>query len=552
MQGMPANPAILKMFADEIEDHILKWESACLRLENGSNRSAILAELFRYAHNLKAGSQMAELATMAQLLHRLEDYLVAVKNGDLVLVEESQDLFTDVGAYLKDCLKGLRSGKETNIDTAVIETKIVLLLRGSADPLTPDTPASRSESSAPADQASERPADISTKVKLTQLDQLIRLIGELSIENEMIGAGMTSAVADSLRQSWVRSRKVLKDLQATAISLRMQTLETLFMRLEKTAIDTSRKLGKKVVIRKAGLDVELDKQIIERLTEPLTHMIRNAIDHGIEAGAIRKFGGKNEYGTLILSAHDEGGSIELVIEDDGKGIDAEAVFRKAIEKGLVKADAQLSESEKRQLVFLPGFSTADAVTEFSGRGVGMDVVKTLVDSLGGEIEIQSAVGHGTKFSMRIPTTVSILDALVVDVEGVNYAVPTQDLREIINLADHPIHVSQQENPYVVLRESVVTLRRISEFIRFHPDQVPEVQKPATVTERRPALIVKAGESVVGFPVERILSQQRLHIRPLHESLQGMNGAIGTAILAGGEASVILNLQSIVRKISLGA
>lgn len=558
---MPAAPAILKLFTDELDEHIQKWESLCLELSQASNEASsgagdperiasALQALFRYAHNLKAGSQIAELGDMAAFLHKLEDYLTSLKDGKLNFTNDSLDLLNDSAIYLKSGLQSLWENKiPTNANghsSNLLEKRIEELIL--VQPTLKDQGSSVNSQDANTTAATLALAkssfaigakvnqDITTKVKLSQLDNLIRLIGELSLESEVMGS---------------QGRKILKDLQNTALGLRMQTLEGLFAKLEKSASDTARRLKKKLAIRKEGLDVELDKQIIEKISEPLTHMIRNAIDHGIEAAAIRRFTEKSEVGLLRFSASDVGGIVELVIEDDGKGIDAERVYQKAIEKNLISATASLTDNEKRQLIFLPGFSTNETITEFSGRGVGMDVVKTLMDSLGGEIDIQSEVGKGTRFVLRIPTTVSVLNALVVQVNQVSYAIPTQDLREVVNLADFEIKYSSRNQPFFVLREKVITLRKISEFVRLD-DEKPQPFSMQNGLAQQPVLIVKSGESVVGFPVEKISSQQRLHIRPLSESLKGLSGAIGTAILSGGEPSLILNLQSIVRRISLGA
>ncbi|RYZ69467.1 MAG: hypothetical protein EOP09_07630, partial [Proteobacteria bacterium] len=514
---MPAAPAILKMFTDELDDHIQKWDSHCLELANAIGASqefekipANLQALFRCAHNLKAGSQIAELSEMAQVLHKLEDYLTLLKDGKIDFVEQSLNLFNDAAGYLKKSLVDLAQGKLPSV--SAIQLGEPLLKR--IEELVSAPVAAKSDSmklgSVEATVAAAKAPfaigagalhDITTKVKLSQLDHLIRLIGELSLESAAMGS---------------HGRKILKDLQNTALGLRMQSLEGLFTKLEKSAGDTSRRLGKKIAIRKEGLEVELDKSIIEKLSEPLTHMIRNAIDHGLEPAAIRRFTAKSEVGLLRFTATDLGGIVELVIEDDGKGIDAERVYRKAIEKELVSESTVLSENEKRQLIFLPGFSTNESITEFSGRGIGMDVVKTLMDNLGGEIEIQSELGNGTRFVLRIPTTVSVLNALVIQASGVSYAIPTQDLREVVNLAEHEIKYSSRNQAYFVLRDRVVVLRRISEFVRLGSERAIEPVTLEKDNPDQPALIVKAGESVVAFPVDRIRSQERLHIRPLNE------------------------------------
>lgn len=553
---MAAAPAILKMFTDELDDHIQKWDSLCLELANATGAAQelnkippTLQALFRCAHNLKAGSQIAELSEMAQFLHKLEDYLTLLKDGKIDFVEDSLNLFNDSGEYLKRSFADLSQGKLPS--PAAVQLGAPLSKR--IEQLIEAPPAMKADQAksgsleaiintakAPIAIGVGAHHDITTKVKLSQLDHLIRLIGELSLESSTMGS---------------QGRKILKDLQNTALGLRMQSLEGLFAKLEKSAGDTARRLGKKIAIRKEGLEVELDKQIIENLSEPLTHMIRNAIDHGLEPVAIRRFTGKSEVGLLRFSATDVGGIVELVIEDDGKGIDAERVFQKAVEKGLINENTPLSENEKRQLIFLPGFSTNETITEFSGRGVGMDVVKSLMDKLGGEIEIESGEGRGTRFILKIPTTVSVLNALVIQAGGVSYAIPTQDLREVVNLAEHEIRYSSRNQAYFVLRDRVVVLRRISEFVKLGPQSsaLPvALKKTETSSPDQPALVVKSGESVVAFPVDQIRSQERLHIRPLNESLRGLSGAIGTAILSGGEPSLILNLQSLVRKISLGA
>lgn len=387
------------------------------------------------------------------------------------------------------------------------------------------------------------------RISAKKLDELIQLISELSIHQGIIQEArkndeLTSKSSDHALQL---SAKLVKDVHAKALELRMQPLSGLMQKLEKTAMEIADMQGKKVKIVVEGADVQLDKSVIEKISDPLLHVIRNAVDHGIELPARREAAGKPAEAILRISAFQDAVGVSICVRDDGRGMDEKVILAAAIRKGIVREDEELSVDEIRRLIFVQGLSTATKLTEISGRGVGMDVVMKTVQQLRGRIDLESEVGKGTSIVVVLPTSLSIVDALVVKVRESRYAVAMQELTEIIDLGRYPIETTGQGGFMISLRGEVVPVETLADYMPTHDVR----HFTDLITEARggkgcPALLIRDGSQSIAFAIDKIVSQQQVVVRPLSEQLDGLQGVRGCTILGDGEPGVILSLPELAR------
>lgn len=382
-------------------------------------------------------------------------------------------------------------------------------------------------------------SDETIRVSLKKLDTVIRLIGELSIQQAIIkNAKETNQFESKQAQDAITlANKGIQDLQTEAMSLRMQPLETFFQRLERVARDVARQQGKAIEVHLRGTDVELDKTVIERIKDPLVHLLRNAVDHGIEDGDARQARNKPKAANITIEALYTAASVSIRISDDGRGLDEEKIFATAKARGLLAADASLSSREIHQLIFMPGFSTASKVTDVSGRGVGMDVVKRSVDELNGSILIETTPGMGTTFQISLPSSLSIVDALIIGLGQSLYAVPIQDIEEVIEIDESLIESTTKRGRVLCHRGEVVPIERLIDYL-----PIPG----SKMLTSRAAIIGKIGEKKVAFEVDSIEGQQPIVARNLEGGLAPLPGFSGGTILANGDPAMIIQMPHIVR------
>lgn len=388
------------------------------------------------------------------------------------------------------------------------------------------------------------------RVPAVRIDSLLKAVGELSIQQSIVWYSRQTGSLESkaAQNAILLSSKIIKEVQAQVMALRLQPVKTLFQRLERVARDVSVSQSKSLETRVEGTEVDLDKAVIEKITDPLIHMVRNACDHGIESPEERLSRGKPEKATLRIEATQDTSDVMITMADDGRGMDPGRILRKAVEKGFVSASAQLEPWEILDLIFLPGFSTAEAVTEFSGRGVGMDVVKQVVTDLGGSITIASEPGTGTTFTIHIPTSVSLVDAVVFTVEGLRYVVPMRELVEVINLAGLRMEGSEERGFMARLRGDVVPVAHLRDFLPRSSAPEPGLGAVAgAIPGRRPALLVRTEFGVIAFEVDGVSGQQQVVVRALTENMAGIPACAGGTILGDGEPGVILGLSGIARE-----
>jgi two-component system chemotaxis sensor kinase CheA len=416
-----------------------------------------------------------------------------------------------------------------------------------ATPATPAAtakPAAGSKPAAKADKASAAAAaETSTlRVSVEKVDQLINLVGELVITQAMLAQNsrnLDPALYQQLASGLADLDRNTRDLQESVMSIRMIPMSMVFNRFPRMLRDLAARLGKKVDFVTVGEATELDKGLVEKITDPLTHLVRNSCDHGIELPAERVAKGKPETGTITLSASHQGGSIVIEVRDDGRGLSREKLLRKAKERDLPGVHDGMTDAEVWNLIFAPGFSTADEVTDVSGRGVGMDVVKKNITALGGSVEIDSAEGYGMRVSVRLPLTLAIMDGMSVGVGEECYILPLSSVVESFQVQPETIKTVGHSGRVVQVRDEympVLELERVFDVPRFDFEHVSGIM-----------VVVEAEGGRVALLVDELLGQQQVVVKNLEANYRKVSDVSGATIMGDGRVALILDVGSLVRR-----
>jgi two-component system chemotaxis sensor kinase CheA len=403
------------------------------------------------------------------------------------------------------------------------------------------TPVAPAKAAVKAASPAAQPEAATIRVAISKVDQLINLVGELVITQAML-AQNSRALDPALYQQLLTGLADLdrntRDLQESVMSIRMIPMSIVFSRFPRMLRDLASKLGKKVDFVTQGEATELDKGLVEKITDPLTHLVRNSCDHGVEMPADRLAAGKSETGTITLSAAHQGGSIVIEVRDDGKGMSREKILRKARERGLDVSD-QMSDAEVWQLIFAPGFSTAEVVTDVSGRGVGMDVVKRNIAALNGTVDIDSAEGYGMKVSVRLPLTLAIMDGMSVGVGDEVYLLPLSSVVESFQVKSDAVSTVGQGSQLVKVRDEympVIELEKVFQIPRFNFEKASDIM-----------VVVEADGSRVALLVDELLGQQQVVVKNLESNYRKVPNVSGATILGDGKVALILDTGALVRR-----
>lgn len=553
---MEFDQEILNCFCDEAIDLLARWEQVCLELAKSPTKEHF-EELFRIAHNIKGGSRSVGLIHFGDFVHKVEDGITLLRDGKVIFTDEIMHLLLEAQKNLNDWALTAKIDINFNPDFTDFLNKfshIVSIDRtnnSSLDKNTISEAVSQNENrtaSSVVDIKKNESTDLKSKktinnetirISAQKLDQLIQVIGELSIHQSIIwhGRNENSSQSKMYANSLQLSQKLTKELYDRALSLRMQPLQSVFQRLERNISDLSRDLNKEVKVEVAGGEVELDKTVIEKIIDPMTHIVRNAIDHGIEKTEDREKSGKAVGGLIQIIARQDTFGVELVVKDDGKGLAAQKIRQKAIEKGLINENKVLSEKEIYNLIFLPGFSTAEKVTDVSGRGVGMDVVRRTLEDLHGSIVIDSVEGKGTTFTITLPTSVSIIDAMLIKISGHNYVIPVGAIEEVLTFDENDINFKKKMINY---KDKVLPIQNLNTLL----SSKNRYEKPDGHSQLNTVIICRHGENYLGFLIDKIIEQQQIVIRPLNENISGAFGILGGTILGNGEPGLIVDIPAV--------
>jgi len=582
---------LLGDFIAESQEHLLNANDALLRLEASPADVDIINELFRVFHTIKGVAGFLALGAVQALTHSTESLMDKARERVFVLSPEAVDLvFTVVDALKKeidtlnhalmdslpyhvqdgmdqlivtvdsmlDALKSgrampeklgetlVKEGKVTNYDVekALYEqerrpgTKIgeILVEQGAVSPSDVKSVVEKQISA-----GGKAPVVVkeSVKVDTEKLDRLIDMIGELVITEAMVTGdeALKNTRSPRLGSNMRQLDKITRQLQEIGLSLRMMSLKTQFQKMARLVRDLAKKTGKDINFVSIGEDTELDKSVIEHIADPLVHMVRNSADHGIEMPEQRVAAGKPRTGTLTLRAYQKGGSICIEIEDDGRGLNRDAIIKKAMEKGLIDNPGALTDNEINHLIFHPGFSTAAQVTDVSGRGVGMDVVRKNVEALRGRIEIRTKVGEGSVFTIHLPLTLAIMDGLVVNAGGERYIIPTLSVVENFRPTAKDLTEVMGLQKMVMCHGELLPLYSIAEVMG---------KKNTVEVENGIVMVVEDAGKRTGLLVDNIVGQQQTVIKKLGEGVGKIRGVSGGAIMPDGQVSLIIDVAETVK------
>jgi len=548
---------LLAIYLEDARAHLEALDQCLLALEREGLDLEAVSTVMGPLHTLKGNSGMIGFTGVKDYVHRLEDVMVRVKDGSLTLEASLFDrLFAGASAMRDAIERGAAVGEEVR-DLIPERLAIEALLARKHEPLPPAlVPAARavpapSLEGAPAGPPGRRGGDTHyvgtrssmVRVDFSQLDHLLNLVGELivyrtklqQLSKDLAPVLTPSPAGRGLIDAVHQITGVSSQLQETIMDVRMLPIRNVFERFPRLVRDLARQQGKQVELILEGEETRVDKAIIDELAEPLVHMIRNSVDHGVETPEVRVARGKSATGTLLLSAAQESNQVVLTIVDDGGGIDLDQVRKKAVEKGLIRADDVLGDREVVQLIFSEGFSTARSVTDVSGRGVGLDVVLKAIEKLNGLVEAESLPGAGTKFTIQLPLTLAIIAALMVEVGGETYAIPLGSVVE--SLRFHPRDITRiNGHDTLRIRERIVPLLHLAQAFGLE----------ASSGDDGPfAVVLGRGEKRLGLVVHRLLGQQEIVIKALDPAVSGAAYALaGATIMGDGRVVLILDVPAL--------
>ncbi len=544
---------LLQEFITESREHLDNIEQGVLVLENQPDDSEMLNTIFRAFHTFKGGAGFLNLLPINRLAHVLESLLDQARQGKIVIdapvietILRGRDVLKQFIDEIEGQLTGKRPVKAIVISTADLKMEAQDIIDGKAHA----APVAAAKTSGPtpaaveagehAPAADKQHASV-VKVDTGKLDGLLDLVGEMVIAQSLVGQNLNelSNVNPQVVRNIAQLGRITKELQRVSMSLRMVPIRGVFQKMSRVVRDIGAKHSKKVQFITTGEDTELDRGVVEELNDPLLHMIRNSMDHGIETSEKRVAAGKSPTGTLALRAYHQGGTIVVEIEDDGAGLNKDKIFQKAVERGLVAADAKLSDEEIFHFIFAAGFSTAEKITDLSGRGVGLDVVRRNIERLRGRVEISSQTGKGTLFKISLPLTLAIIDGFIVKVGEERYILPTLSVRE--SFRPQPGMVSRVQNraEVVNVRGRIIPLLRLNELFSAGTRTKTDASEGIVV-------VVQAGNDLRCLLVDGLLHKQEVVIKNLNDMMVYKNHLLaGAAILGDGRVGLILDINALV-------
>ncbi len=550
---------ILKEFLVECYEGLGRLDQEFVLLEKETGNSTLIASIFRTIHTIKGTCGFLGLPKLESVAHGGEDVLSMMRDGKMPVTPEGITILLEAVDTIKEILSHIESkGSEPAQDYNSILQKLKTLISGGIS-----TPASvqsgqpasvkesvSQESGVRGQEKGFAATESSIRVDVGLLDKLMNLVGELVLARNQLLQRVREEDNAVYAGTAQRMNLITTELQDAVMKTRMQPILNVWDKFPRLVRDLAKANGKEVELVMDGAETELDKTLLEAIKDPLTHIIRNSVDHGIETPDMRRARGKGPKGTLNLKAYHEGGQINIEIGDDGNGIDIEKVKRKAIEKGLVSAEAvsRISEREALNLVFLPGLSTAEKVTNVSGRGVGMDVVKTNIERIGGTVEMTSKLGQGTSLRIKIPLTLAIIPALMVAAGKELFAIPQASLLELVRVDPESggrIEVIHGASFYR-LRGTLLPILRLNRLLCLEEGS-GTLQCATTETSNTSIVVLKAGERPFGLVVDEVNNSEEIVVKPLSRQLKGLSVFAGATIMGDGRVALILDVAGIAKE-----
>ncbi|MEJ5263105.1 MAG: chemotaxis protein CheA [Ignavibacterium sp.] len=586
----PEMREIVESFLVESKEIIDSLDLDLIELEKNPTDENLLNKVFRSFHTIKGSAGFLNLTKLTALTHRCEDILNKLRKREANLSSEIMDAILIGYDKMKELLLSIENKHSEDVETDKVISKLQKTINRMSGSIVEtsekkidekpkrgrrkkndisatenksfevdetkkeiveekSTPTTEQKSELDNNSSDAKKADNTIRVDVEKLDELLNMVSELVLgRNRLAQINMDvsrefegTQLARELEETTKLIDMMTNELQQLVMKTRMVKIGKVFNKYPRLVRDLSKSANKKINLITEGEDTELDKTLIEEINDPLVHIIRNSIDHGIEKEEDRIKAGKNPVGTIKLKAEHEGNNILITIEDDGKGIDPEVIKSKAITKGLIskeKAD-ELSKQDILNLIFLPGFSTAEVVTNISGRGVGMDVVKTNVTKLRGMINLESTVGLGTKIQIKLPLTLAIISGMVVKVDSEQFVIPLNSVVEVIRVHSENIYTINNK-PVIKLRDRIIPLVSLRDVVLNHNNKSSENIWQYVV-------IVGIAERVVGIEVDELLGQKEIVIKSLGSYIGRVPGIAGSTIMGDGTVILILDINELINK-----
>lgn len=585
---------LVAAFVVESLEHLADIENQLLSIEGAGEALDVelVNTVFRAVHSVKGAAGFLGLQAINRLAHSLENVLNLVRNRELIPTSMTVDVMLKAADSLRQLLEDVETSNTVDVSEHTTKLDAIVTADGPSAPApapvqkpkaqapvavpnpspspaakpTPvathaqetamessdaDEPAphahvtheTRNESSTSSNtRKSDSTPELNIRVPVTVLDRLMNLAGELVLGRNQLLQAIGSADQAALESAAAGMDQVTSELQEAIMQTRMQPIGNVFGKFPRIVRDLSAKLGKQCDLQIEGREVEVDKSIIEAISDPLTHLIRNSVDHGLEPPAVRSASGKRPMGTVVLRAFHQAGKVRIDIQDDGAGINPSVIREKAQQKGLITAEqaATMSDRETLRLIFAPGFSTAAVVTDVSGRGVGMDVVRTNIEKLGGSVDIDSTIGRGTTIKITLPLTLAIIPSLVVQGGEHRYALPQVNIVELVRVRAEEVgrRVSHIKGSDVLrLRGSLLPLVHLSDALGL-PHRSKTSARPLHV------VVVEAGQVRYGLVVDEMHDSEEIVVKPLGRHLKQCHYIAGATILGDGEVALILDVAGI--------
>ncbi len=584
------DPDMMIDFSSNTDELMETLDKTILELENDPTNRETIDVIFRAAHTLKGAAGMFGFKAIERVMHRMENLFDLVRKGTLVPDSNTIDVVFQGFDVLRTLLDGAKEGKVTGAKTVPIVRALELAAKGkyrkgmgSTSTSTTTSTGTSAGTSASAgggedggdgeersgagrEPKKKKEEQSTIRVDLERLDHLVNLVGELvidrtrfaTIEEDIRATSPQLKVAGNMSETVQLFGRHMNEIYEIIMKIRMVPIGNAFNKFTRIVRDLSRQLGKDIELMIDGEETELDKTLVEQIGDPLIHLIRNSCDHGVEMPDARVASGKNAAGKIFLSARQEGNHIIITIEDDGKGIDTDRVRRKAVERGLISEDTVLSDRDIVNLIFEPGFSTAEQVTTVSGRGVGMDVVRKQISKLKGLIDINSKLGQGTTTTIRLPLTLAIVQSLLIESQGEVFAIPLSTVVESVRIKPEEIQTVGDAEvikrhgkvlPLMHLHDTLELARKAetSWYSGYHRNKEEQTVGSLRVNRRKDRLyvvIVGSGDRRFGIVVDQLLHQQEMVIKSLGPIMKKTPCVAGGAVLGNGEVVLVLDIQEL--------
>jgi two-component system chemotaxis sensor kinase CheA len=530
----------LQLFLNESREHLIHLNELIVGLEQSPDDQEKINSLFRSAHSLKGMAASMGYDEIAELAHRMEDLMYKVREGEYRFSEDIATLLLEGADLLSVMLEKLASGQPSGCNTADLIQRLQDYSPVKPDvtphpPPLPPEPATPPPATTPL-PGSPRESSHTVRIRTDILDRLINTTGELfSTKHRLLEASL-ECPSQKLAEPLGDMTRLLRELHQIVMQVRLNPFASIVERLPRAVRDIATRTGKEATLTIEGRDIEIDRGMLEELADPLLHILRNAVDHGIESPEERLAAGKERSGRIRLSAWREKDQVAISVEDDGQGMNPDSLIAVAVRKGIVSAEEgkTLSPQDAYMLTCLPGFSTARDITDISGRGVGMDAVRNTIQSMGGRLAIESELGHGTRITLRMPLTIAIINVLLLSVHRFTVGIPVTTVLRTLELRrgmvragnDRPVFdLDGEETPLISLNRVMgVPLQKAMEIL--------------------PVIVTEAKGQRVGIAVDRVLGQREVHVKPVGRPLNRLHGLSGGAVLGNGEIIFVIDPASL--------